>query len=214
METIFIQGKIFKQYRDTKYYCDENGNIYSDFSKKILKPMMKGQENKKYYYIDINFGEGQKHVPIHRIVYETWIGELQPGECVLHKDDNQMNNNFNNLYVGTQKENIQDCIDNSHRMGNIWVLTIYDNKVQKTITFCPASKFIDYCGHSCTNGSVKRMFTRNWFKERYEVIDYYRCKNLEEKKGVTTMEDECTPVGQSLSLLEAHDFSLSEEEIV
>jgi len=202
---ISIQGINFKQFRDTKYYCDENGNIYSDFSHRILKPMLRGEKNKKYYYIDINFGEGQKHYYIHRIVYETWIGEIPDDKQVLHKDDNQLNNNINNLYLGNQKQNIQDYKSNNNQMGNTWILTVYDKQKNKTITFCPASDFIEYSGHPCQNGGVKRMFTRNWFKIRYEIVDYYLCKSKEEKKGVTTMGDECSPVGQSLSLVEAHD---------
>lgn len=191
---IFIQNKTFKQFKDTKYYCDEDGNIYSDYSHKILKPMLRGQNGKQYKYIDINFGEGQKHYYIHKIVYETWIGEIPEGMQVLHKDDNQFNNNINNLYLGTQKQNIQDEIKNETRMGNVWILTVFDKEANKTISFCPANKFIEYCGHPCQNGNIKRLFTRNWFKNRYEVIDYYLCKDLETKKGVTTMGDECSPV--------------------
>lgn len=211
MNTISIKGKTFKQFRDTKYYCDENGNIYSDFSHKILKPLTRGQQNKKYYYIDINFGKGQVHYAVHKIVYETWIGEIPEGKQVLHKDDNQFNNNINNLYLNDQKQNIQDCINNEHRVGNTWILTVFDKQKKQTITFCPASDFIEYSGHSCQNGGVKRMFSRNWFKQRYEIIDYYLCKNLGIKKGVTTMGDECNPVDQSLSLIEAHNTRNSEE---
>lgn len=193
-KVIFIQGETFKQFKDTKYFCDKNGNIYSDFSQKILNPMLRGPKNKQYYYIDINFGEGQKHYPIHKIVYETWIGELKKGEIVCHKNDNQLDNNIDNLYIGTQKDNISDCIKNGHRVGNTWILTLYDKTIKKTITFCPASKFIEYSGHPCKNGNIKRMFSRNWFKQRYEIIDYYLCKNLNEKKGVTTNPDECKDV--------------------
>lgn len=215
METISIKGKTFKQFKNTKYYCDENGNIYSDFSHKILSPMKRGSDGKEYYYIDINFGDGQKHYPIHKIVYETWIGEIPSGSLVLHKDDNQFNNNFNNLYLGNQRENIMDCQKNRHRVGNTWILTVYDKQEKKTITFCPAYNFIEYSGHPCQNGNVKRIFTRNWFKKRYEVIDYFLCKSLDIKKGVTTMDDECNPVGQSLSLLEARSTTNnSSEEIV
>jgi hypothetical protein len=39
------------------------------------------------------------------------------------------------------------------------------------------------------------MFIRNWFKVRFDIIDYRRCKNLFEKKGVTTIPDECREVG-------------------
>lgn len=201
---IYIQGKTFKQFRDTKYYCDDSGNIYSDFSQKILKPLLRGKDKKQYYYIDINFGNGQKHYPIHKIVYETWIGSIDNNLQVLHKDDNQLNNNINNLYLGDQKENILDCLENNHRMGNTWILTIYDKNKKETITFCPAKNFIKYSGHSCQNGGVKRMFTRNWFKQRYEIIDYYLCKDLSIKEGVTTIPDECKEVGQTLSLIEAH----------
>lgn len=214
MKTIFLHNKTFKQFKETKYYCDDNGIIYSDYTHKILKPMIKGKE-KPYYYIDINFGEGQKHYPIHKIVYETWIGPIENGLNVLHKDDNSLNNNINNLYLGTQKENIQDCVNNNHRVGNIWILTIFDKEKKETITFCPAKNFIEYSGHPNKSGCLNKFFNKNWFKQRYEIIDYYRCKNLVEKKGVTTMDDECNPVGQSLSLLEARDTCLNtSEEIV
>lgn len=99
MKTISIKNKIFKQIKDTKYYCNENGDIYSDFSHKLLQPMTRGLKNKLYLYVDINFGEGQKHCYIHKLVYETWIGEIPNNMCVLHKDDNQFNNNINNLYL-------------------------------------------------------------------------------------------------------------------
>lgn len=182
MNTITIKGIEFKQYKNTKYYCDINGNIYSDFSQKILKPLKrKCSENKVYLYVDINFGKGQKHCTIHRIVYETWIGEIPKDKVVRHKDDNSLNNNVNNLYLGTQKDNIQDCFENNHRMGNIWILTVYDRLKQKTITFCPAKEFIEYSGHPCKGGGISRMFTRNWFKERYQIIDFYLCKSLEKR---------------------------------
>lgn len=191
MKILTLQGKIFKQYKNTKYYCNEDGVIYSDHSQKILNPMLRGEENKKYPYIDINFGAGQKHCYIHKIVFETWIGEIPEGLCVLHKDDNQFNNNFNNLYLGTIKDNTADRINNGHHIGHTWSLTIYDKEKDCTLTFCPAFNFIPYCGHSCNNKSVNKVFKRNWFKKRYEIIEYVPCKSL---KGVTTMADECKPV--------------------
>lgn len=191
---IYIKDKQFKQFRDTKYYCSQDGEIYSDWSQKILKQSYRNSGNKKYAYIDINFGQGQKHVPIHRIVYETWVRILKENEQINHLDDNCLNNNLNNLYVGTQKENIQDCFENEHRVGNCWILTIFDKEKQKTITFCPAKDFIEYSGHSCQNGNISRVFTRNWFKKRYNIISYYLCKDINEKKGVTTIPDECKEV--------------------
>ena len=46
---LFIKDKTFKQFRDTKYYCDEDGNIYSDFSHKILKPLIRNKKTNKQY---------------------------------------------------------------------------------------------------------------------------------------------------------------------
>lgn len=205
MDIISIGNRTFKRFRDTKYFCDEDGNIYSEYSRKILSPMERCIGDKKYLYIDINFGSGQKHYPIHKIVYETWIGEITDGMNVLHKDDDSFNNNFNNLYLGTQKDNISDCIKNNHRAGNVWVLTVYDRYTNNTLTFCPASMFMEYSGHPCKNGCVNRMFNKNWFKVRYEIIDYRLCKNRKEIEGVTTNGDECNRVGQSLSLAEARN---------
>ena len=182
MDILFINDKTFKKFRDTKYYCDENGNIYSDYSHKMLKHLYRKNGNKKYAYIDINFkdGKGQVHMPIHRIVYETWIGNISDEMFVLHKDDDSLNNNINNLYLGNQKQNISDCIKNEHRVGNVWVFTVYDSEKDETLTFCPASDFIKYCGHSSANGSIKRFFDKQWFNKRYKIISYYRCKNLSE----------------------------------
>lgn len=187
MKEIIIQDKVYKQFRDTKYYCDQYGEIYSAFSKRILKPMTRTMGNKTYQYIDVNFGSGMRHTSIHRIVYETWIGKIPEGQQVNHLDDNSLNNHYKNLYAGTQKQNIQDCLSNGHRVGNMWILTIYDKEVEDVLTFCPASDFIQYSGHSCKNGGVKRMFPRMWFQKRYEIIEYKLCKNLEEKNSVTTI---------------------------
>lgn len=185
---IIIDEKIFKAYNDN-YFVSENGDVYSTYSRKILKHNI---DNDGYHRVDIN----RKHVKIHRLVYITWVGEIKDGEQINHRDDDKDNNHYTNLYKGDQKQNIQDCINNNHRVGNVWYLTIYDRKEEKTISFSPASDFIKYSGHKCENGSVKRMFTRNWFRKRYEIIDY-------KKKSVTTKDDECNPVRRNLSPFEA-----------
>ena len=118
---------------------------------------------------------------------EDYLGRyLEKGEVVHHKDLCKTNNNIENLQVGSQKDNINEFIISNRRIGNTWILTIFDNQKQETLTFCPASDFIGYSGHPCKNGNIKRMFSRNWFKQRYIIISYSLCKNLEEKQGVTT----------------------------
>jgi len=186
--TIMIDSKVFRRYRDTKYYCDEFGNIYSLYSHQLLNPMVRGKGNKKYLYIDVNDDHRQHHVYIHRIVFETWVGSIPDNLSVLHKDDNQFNNHWSNLCLGTQKENIEDCFNNGNRVGHTKILVVYDSQANKTLTFSPASRFIDYCGHSSNSGSIAKFFSKQWFKQRYTVLSYRTCKSLQEKEGVTTNE--------------------------
>lgn len=194
MESIIFNGKEFKQYRyNPNYFVSCDGEVFSNFSKKIIKNGVRGKE-KQYYSVDITIDHSQKHIPVHKIVYDTWVRKLEPNEQVNHRDDNSFNNNASNLYVGTQKENIQDCINNNHRVGNVFYLTVFDKEIGKVLTFVPAGNFIEYSGHSNKSGSLNKFFSKQWFKQRYEIIEYKRVKNLDELKGVTTMADECKPV--------------------
>lgn len=186
MREIIINKEIFKQY-DTNYYVSADGKVYSKYSKKILKPNLTSDG---YLRVDIH----QKHMTIHKLVYLTWIGELEKGVQINHKDDNKLNNHYTNLYAGTQKENIRDCIQNKHRVGNVFALTVLDKQINEILTFIPSSKFIEYSGHKCSNGSVSKMFNKNWFKKRYEILSFNKINNLQELQGSETMGDECSPV--------------------
>lgn len=193
-DIICFEGRLFKRFRNTNYYCSEMGEVYSSFSNRILSPLKRKLEGKIYLYIDINFGYGQRHVSIHRMVYETWNGEIPEGLFILHKNDISTDNRLENLSVGTQKENIADCFRNHHRVGRCHILEIYDRKEKKRLVFCPARDFIKYSGHSAQNGGVSRMISRKWFQERYDLIKYGQCENLQQLESVTTIPDECREV--------------------
>lgn len=189
VEAILYKDEIFKKY-DFMYWVSADGKVYSSFAKRLLKYHI---DLDGYPRVDIH----GKHMKIHKLVYLTWIGEIPEGLQVNHKNDDKMDNHFTNLYVGDQFDNIQDKINNGHAVGNIFYLTILDKQKNRIMTFCPSSDFILYSGHPCENGSVSRMFRKNWFKERFEVIDFRRIKNLEQflqLKGVSTIPDECKGV--------------------
>ena len=190
--SIFFNKKEFKVYpRNTNYYVSSDGEVFSTFSKKVIKKELRGKANKLYYTVDIYLDGKQKHIPIHKMVYESWVRILEDGEQVNHLNDKQLDNNVENLYSGTQKQNVADCIRNKNRVGNVFYLTIYDKKINKIITFCPANKFIEYSEHSNKSGSLNKFFSKNWFKKRYEIIEFKRVNNIEEFEGVTTNPDEC-----------------------
>lgn len=129
---------------------------------------------KEYYYIDIfDKDKGkQRHVPIHRIVYTSWVDDIEECQQVNHKDDNTKNNTLQNLYVGNQADNIVDCKNNKHRVGNVCILKLFDTKLNKEVEFCPANNFIDYSGHTNKSGSIQKMFDKQWFKTRYKILKY------------------------------------------
>lgn len=170
---------------NTNYFISKDGEVYSSKSKKILKWAI---DRDGYPRVDLYSNGKQKHFKIHKLVWITWRGTIPEGMQINHKDDNKKNPSLSNLYLGNQEENILDCINNKHRVGHVWSLKVYDKKVQKELIFCPSKNFIEYCGHSSNNGSVRKFFTRNWFNERYIIIYY---KKVED---VTTMADECKPV--------------------
>lgn len=205
MDVIIINNKLFKQIRiNTNYFISQDGEIYSQYAKRIIKTPINITRNKKYKRVDININGKQKHIPVHRLVYDTWIEKISSGEQINHKNDNSLDNRMENLYKGSQKNNIRDCIANQNRIGHIKYLTIYDKQVEKTITFIPSSKFIEYSGHPCKNQSVQRMFNKRWFKNRYEIINFGQIQNRLHLQSVTTMADECKPVDRILSPVEAH----------
>lgn len=61
------------------------------------------QEYKKDGYIRIKYS--YKDLLLHRIVYQKYIGQLNPSLQINHKDGNKKNNHFSNLEQVTQSEN-------------------------------------------------------------------------------------------------------------
>lgn len=171
-DSIIINDVIYKKY-DSMYYVSAYGDVYSKYCKRNLKQHI---DIHGYPRVDIH----GKHMKIHKLVYLVWVGEIKDNMQINHIDDNKNNMHYTNLYLGTQKENINDCIRNNHRVGNTQYLKVYDKEKKEILTFCPSGDFLKYANHPQRNGNVKRVLKRNWFKERYEFIEM--------GKGVTTIE--------------------------
>lgn len=167
------------------YYISKDGQIYSLKTKKYLSWSI---DVNGYPRVDLRIKDKQKHFKVHKLVWITWNGNIPTNLQLNHKNDNKLDPSLSNLYLGTQKENIKDCFENNKRVGHIWSLCVFDKEVGRTLTFCPAKKFIEYSGHSCKSGSISKIMKKNWFKKRYNIIYYKQMEN------VTTMTDECRSV--------------------
>ena len=171
--TIYFDGSFWKEYpKNDNYLVSEDGRIFSKYAKKIMKPNRTRDGHER---IDIR----GRHTQVSHIVWDTWTNEeryedLPNGYGIRHVKDVPDDNRIENLMCGTQKENIADSYENGHKdiPANTWSLTLYDKVEDEVLTFCPASDFIEYSGHTSVNGGVNRMFNKLWFKKRYEIIEY------------------------------------------
>lgn len=201
-------NKEFKQY-DDYYYVSADGGVYSKYSHKLLKHYINLDG---YHRVDIH----GKHMKIHKLVYLTWHGPIPQGLQINHFDDDKDNNNYLNLYAGSQKANIADCCVNQHRVGNMQTVVVYD-KSNATITTYPTVRdFLQTTGHSVQNGSLSKVRNRNWFRNRYVIIEQKGVSTIESYKSIRAaysswvenkaIKHEASRVGQSLSLPEAQGF--------
>lgn len=179
---MYLDGKRFKNY-DNDYLVSEDGDVFSKLSGKILKHYI---DKDGYHRVDIH----GKHIKVHKLVWTVWKYPLNKNEQLNHKDDDKNNNNYSNLYVGSQKDNIRDQIENGKRVGHITSLTIYDKNLDETIVFPSVKHFIEYCGHSNISGSFSKMTKKKWFVRRYALILQKRVETIEEYSTLLNEYDE------------------------
>lgn len=168
---MIINGIELKKY-DENYYVSKFGDVYSLYSKKFLKHYI---DHDGYHRVDIH----RKHIKVHKLVYQVWKSKVIFGECIRHIDDDKDNNCIYNLIIGTQQENIQDCIKNGNRLGNYKSITVFDKKENRQITFPSIKHLIEYDGHSNKSNSLYKYMKSKWFKERYDVISVENVETIE-----------------------------------
>ncbi|MGN7284313.1 HNH endonuclease signature motif containing protein [Shouchella rhizosphaerae] len=99
------------------YFIDDQGNVYSKWVNKGIHGLtkdgplrkLKGSKH-KHGYTMFRFKSGDKAHLLHRLVIENFVGPIPEGMVVCHKNDNPTDNRLENLYVGTQKQNMSDSI--------------------------------------------------------------------------------------------------------
>lgn len=101
-----------KEIKDYPNYSITNkGSVISHrgLTDKILKPQIASQSKKGYQQVRLfneEYNKGRLQY-IHRLVYETFVGEIPEGFEIDHINGNPRNNNLYNLQLVTRKENIE-----------------------------------------------------------------------------------------------------------
>lgn len=81
-------------------------NRWGQNIEKKLNGKLLSQLKDKQGYMSVCLGKNSKRYLVHRLVYETFIGEIPEGMQVNHKDENKSNNNVENLNLLTPSENV------------------------------------------------------------------------------------------------------------
>lgn len=88
------------------YYVSKEGIVLNS-SGRIL------EGNERNGYLRVNLING--HRSIHRLVWETFKGEIPEGMVIDHIDGNRSNNSLSNLRLVTQSENMDNAQVNGHK---------------------------------------------------------------------------------------------------
>jgi hypothetical protein len=98
-----------------KYDIDSNG-IVTSYRGKKSHPMKYCLDKQGYYYVTLYKNEWphcNHHKTIHRLLAQHFIPNPNNLPCVLHRNDNPLDNRLCNLYWGTRKDNRIDADRNN-----------------------------------------------------------------------------------------------------
>ena len=73
---------------------------------------------------------------LHTLIAKHFLTNNNNLPCVLHKNDNKLDNTLENLYFGTQKDNVNDRIKNGRNIHSIPEIT--KEEIKKTIKLIPS----------------------------------------------------------------------------
>lgn len=87
------------------YWIYEDGKLYSEHTRKFLKPFKIGRKEYPYLAYKLCLDGYERTEQIHRLVAKAFIPNPLNLETVNHKDGDKFNNHVDNLEWMTQQEN-------------------------------------------------------------------------------------------------------------
>jgi hypothetical protein len=123
IEGVFMSDFNISKFKDIPnfpgYRISENGEVYSDKRNKIISQA----KNWAGYAVvtitdELGFRSPRK---VHRLVYSTYVGGLESGKVIDHKDNDKSNNHYSNLQQITPSQNsIKSFISGKNISKIVW----------------------------------------------------------------------------------------------
>ena len=158
-------SKIVEEWKDIpgyegKYQVSDWGRVRdTNYRNRNIVKIRKLQTNEGgYKYLRITQNGTIEFYFVHRLVYETFVGEIPPGYQINHIDENESNNVLWNLNIMTPKEN---CNWGSHNKNiSLYKLNFHpravkidqiDQKTGEVLKEYPSAKRTENHGFDSTN---------------------------------------------------------------
>lgn len=153
-----IHWRLLSNYQN--YLISEFGEVMNRWTGKKIKPTL---SKKGYLRVDLSY---QKHLPVHKLVYETFIGKINKDLVIDHIDGNKINNHYTNLQQITSKENT--------RKGNrCKKIKLKDNDKNQVIIFETFSEMLRYVGYSDFYTTRTILSSKKFKNKEYEILDIW-----------------------------------------
>ncbi len=135
----------------------KQGVVDITFKEKLIK-VVNISKSYRYRTITITKLDGtnsKKMFQLHRLVYETFIGNIKDGYVIDHIDNDRNNNHYSNLQMITQKENITKYFNENFNNKN----NLEDGKI---CSKCNVKK--DYNNYFLSDKSRLNAGTKNIYR--------------------------------------------------
>lgn len=170
---------MFKQYLNTPYDVNEQGECYSHLSKKKLTPQL----SSRYPTYNLTIDGKKKKVKIHRMVAETFLPREEGKDIVNHKDGNTHNYCVDNLEWCTAQENNLHAIQTGLRPPTNQTIIRYVGDLENEL-WKPVKDYPNYMISSY--GRVMNIRTKRLLKIAISNYGYPQVSLWKNNKGKTT----------------------------
>ena len=99
---------IWLPFRDSRYMISNTGKVKNNQTRKLLKGILDGDGYIRY---SLRLSTGRRHINAHRLVYETFCGNLISNLVINHKNGIKHDNHMDNLEQISIKQNQEHSRD-------------------------------------------------------------------------------------------------------